>query len=127
MSSVVPEEPELIDLIRQLRQVLGMFAGAMPITPQEAWMEALARVRELYDEVYKRVPADSPQIASLRAYVEKREHADHDTFSCGRGFAEVLLSQYDHLVEGIKDAALWTNNSEVCKRRLDALLYPETQ
>lgn len=41
--------------------------------------------------------ADTPQVASLRAYVERREHADHDTFSMGREFAELLLAEYDRV------------------------------
>ncbi len=35
------------EMIVQLRQALGMFAGAMPISPQRAWEEALAEVRRL--------------------------------------------------------------------------------
>lgn len=41
------EQPTPIDLVRELREALGMFAGAMPITPQQAWDEALERVRGL--------------------------------------------------------------------------------
>lgn len=43
-------------------------------------------------------PETTPQIGALRAYVERREHADHDTFSCGREFAEALLAEYDRLL-----------------------------
>lgn len=39
--------PEPIDLVRELREALGMFAGAMPITPKEAWEEAMTEVRKL--------------------------------------------------------------------------------
>ncbi len=41
-----PEAPEPIDLVRQLREALGLFAGAMPISPKQAWEEALAVVRQ---------------------------------------------------------------------------------
>lgn len=40
-------EPTPTDLVRQLRETLGMFAGAMPITPQAAWEEALQKVTQL--------------------------------------------------------------------------------
>lgn len=40
-------EPTPTDLVRQLREVLGMFAGAMSVTPQAAWEEALQRVEQL--------------------------------------------------------------------------------
>lgn len=35
------------EMIVQLREALGLFAGAMPISPQRAWEEALAEVRRL--------------------------------------------------------------------------------
>lgn len=34
-------------MIVQLREALGLFAGAMPIPPQQAWEEALEEVRRL--------------------------------------------------------------------------------
>jgi hypothetical protein len=37
--------PEPIEFIRQLRRTVGLFDGAMPITPKQAWEEALDRVR----------------------------------------------------------------------------------
>lgn len=40
-------EPSPIDLVRELREALGMFDGAMPITPKAAWEEAIERVRGL--------------------------------------------------------------------------------
>lgn len=43
-------------------------------------------------------PETTPQIGALRAYVDRREHADHDTFSMGREFAELLLAEYDRLL-----------------------------
>lgn len=43
-------------------------------------------------------PETTPQIGALRAYVDRREHADHDTFSMGREFAEALLAEYDRLL-----------------------------
>lgn len=43
-------------------------------------------------------PETTPQIGALRAYVERREHADHDTFLMGREFAELLLAEYDRLL-----------------------------
>lgn len=42
-------EPEPIDLVRELRETLGLFAGAMPCSPQEAWNEALDKVRGLME------------------------------------------------------------------------------
>lgn len=45
------------------------------------------------------MPADGvielPQIAALRRYVNREEHADHDTFAIGREFAEILLASID--------------------------------
>jgi len=35
------------EMIGQLREALGLFAGAMPISSQRAWEEALAEVRRL--------------------------------------------------------------------------------
>lgn len=40
-------EPMKIDLVRELREALGMFAGAMPLSPAEAWDEAIQRVLTL--------------------------------------------------------------------------------
>lgn len=40
-------EPTTHDLIVELRETLGLFAGAMPISPQQAWGEAIERVRLL--------------------------------------------------------------------------------
>lgn len=40
-------EPTLVDLVRELRQALGLFDGAMPVTPKEAWEEALSMVHDL--------------------------------------------------------------------------------
>lgn len=39
--------PEAIDLIRELRTALGLFDGAMPVAPREAWDEALGVARKL--------------------------------------------------------------------------------
>lgn len=41
----VDPDPTVHDLIVQLRDALGLFSGAMPISPKEAWEEALERVR----------------------------------------------------------------------------------
>lgn len=41
------DTPQPIDLVRELRETLGMFAGAMPVSPQTAWEEALGVVRDL--------------------------------------------------------------------------------
>jgi hypothetical protein len=41
--------PDGMEMIRQARRALGLFDGAMPITPQQAWEEALARMRMLGD------------------------------------------------------------------------------
>lgn len=40
-------EPTLIDLVRELREAVGLFAGAMPITPKAAWDEAIEKVKRL--------------------------------------------------------------------------------
>ena len=40
-------QPHLIDLVQELRRELGLFDGAMPIAPKEAWEQALAEVRRL--------------------------------------------------------------------------------
>ncbi len=37
-------DPHIIELVQQLRERLGMFAGAMAISPEEAWEQALRRV-----------------------------------------------------------------------------------
>jgi hypothetical protein len=39
--------PNHQDLIRELREALGLFAGAMPITPKVAWEEAIAEAKRL--------------------------------------------------------------------------------
>lgn len=39
--------PTSHSMIVQLREALGLFAGAMPITPQRAWEDALTEVRRL--------------------------------------------------------------------------------
>lgn len=41
------EAPAPIDLVRELREALGVFAGAMPISPKQAWEEALDVARRL--------------------------------------------------------------------------------
>lgn len=40
-------QPDIFDLIRELRREVGLFDGALPVTPKEAWEEALQRVRQL--------------------------------------------------------------------------------
>jgi hypothetical protein len=40
-------EPEPIELVQELRRTVGLFDGAMPITPKEAWEEAIAEVARL--------------------------------------------------------------------------------
>ena len=42
--------PEGMEFIRQAREALGLFSGAMPITPQQAWEEALEHMRRLRAE-----------------------------------------------------------------------------
>lgn len=39
-------EPDLHALVRELRAAVGLFDGAMPVTPQEAWEEAINEVRK---------------------------------------------------------------------------------
>ncbi len=38
------ETPTLIDLVQELRRTLGLFDGAMPVTPKAAWDEAIGEV-----------------------------------------------------------------------------------
>lgn len=38
-------EPTPIDLVVELRKAAGLFDGAMPISPKEAWEEAIAVVK----------------------------------------------------------------------------------
>lgn len=40
-------DAERVEMVRELRTALGMFAGAMPITPKEAWDEAIARATHM--------------------------------------------------------------------------------
>lgn len=44
-------QPHPQDLIADLREALGLFAGAMPVTPQEAWEEAINEVHRLRERV----------------------------------------------------------------------------
>jgi hypothetical protein len=37
------------------------------------------------------------QVSQIRAWVRGEAHADHDTFSMGKGYAEVLLTYIDGL------------------------------
>ena len=39
--------PSPIDLVQELRQALGLFYGAMAISPKEAWEEALDEVKRV--------------------------------------------------------------------------------
>lgn len=43
-------EPTTHDLVVELREALGMFAGAMPISPKQAWDEAIMETRCLRAE-----------------------------------------------------------------------------
>ncbi len=36
--------PTLIDLVQELRRTVGLFDGAMPVTPKAAWDEAIGEV-----------------------------------------------------------------------------------
>lgn len=40
-------EPGLIDLVQELRRTVGLFDGAMAITPKQAWEEAIDVVQRL--------------------------------------------------------------------------------
>lgn len=42
--------PTAHDLVVHLRDALGLFSGAMPVPPQQAWEEALAEARRLRTE-----------------------------------------------------------------------------
>jgi hypothetical protein len=39
--------PDGMEMIRQLRDAVGLFSGAMPISPKQAWEDAIARVKQL--------------------------------------------------------------------------------
>jgi hypothetical protein len=43
----VDDWPDGMAMVRQLREALGLFSGAMPISPKEAWDEALDAARNL--------------------------------------------------------------------------------
>lgn len=58
----MPSEPTLLDLVRELRQACRLFDGAMPITPEQAWQEAIRHVRALIAE---RRPMTDARIAEL--------------------------------------------------------------
>lgn len=48
--------PTLIDLVRELRGAVGLFDGAMPITPKAAWEEAIEKVKALAQDDDKADP-----------------------------------------------------------------------
>ena len=39
--------PDLIDLVQELRGAIGLFDGAMSISPKEAWEEAIREVQRV--------------------------------------------------------------------------------
>lgn len=44
----LPESwPDRMEMVRELRRAVGLFDGALPITPQAAWEEAIERVKRL--------------------------------------------------------------------------------
>lgn len=43
----VDNDPDPRDLVRELRAALGLFAGALPYSPKQAWEEAIEVVRRL--------------------------------------------------------------------------------
>jgi len=45
-----PTAPDVHDLIAELRTAVGLFAGAMPISPKQAWDEAVAVARRAVQE-----------------------------------------------------------------------------
>lgn len=47
MTGVNDPEPDPIDLVHELREALGWPVVALPISPQQAWEQALAEVRRL--------------------------------------------------------------------------------
>lgn len=55
-------QPTLKHLVHDLRGALGMFNGAMPISPKEAWEEAIAKVQALMGKIEAR----DHQIEDLR-------------------------------------------------------------
>lgn len=74
--------PDLVDLVAELREALGLFAGAMPISPKQAWEEALAEVARLRrierdrwtSWAHPRMPdlRDVPPIDGSEAYTEEQ-------------------------------------------------------
>lgn len=40
MPTEPPNPPTLLDLVTELREAVGLFTGAMPISPKQAWEEA---------------------------------------------------------------------------------------
>lgn len=64
-------EPSAIDLTRELREALGMFAGAMPVSPKAAWEEALADVRRVV--THRQQVMDALAILALHTPIEVPE------------------------------------------------------
>jgi hypothetical protein len=57
--------PDHIELIQRLRAELGMFAGAMPISPKEAFEQALAQIEDLRSAATRLLDNVSPFISAL--------------------------------------------------------------
>lgn len=47
-------------------------------------------------------PDEPVQLAQVRAWLDGEQHADHDTFAMGRGFAEALVDAIDRVVKDNK-------------------------
>ena len=54
-----PDNPHYLDLVRELREAVGLFAGAMPITPKQAWDQAIAEVKLLRAADHHECPVES--------------------------------------------------------------------
>lgn len=73
-------DPTLHDLVHQLRDALGWPVVALPISPKQAWEEALLQVRSLRRQCDLWVPLPSGDSYSLTA----PHHARLDGTECAR-------------------------------------------
>ena len=67
-------QPSPIDLIRELREVLGLFSGAMPESPSEVWQETLVEVQKLMRDAGRPCVAAAPD----SMFTPKRCHCRPD-------------------------------------------------
>ena len=73
-------DPTPVDLVHELREALGLFSGAMPITPKAAWEEALDVVRLLRTGRCHACLTDwSKPSASVRADIARQAQQSDET------------------------------------------------